>query len=292
MYIKQIIADNLQSLQHEVIDLPPTGLVVFTGQNSNGKSIIVKTLRIMLSGLLNKPRKRSSLVNRHSSFAELTFIRSDGVELLTHISTAANVTYVKLSRPGEEPIVRYLADKSYMDLIYAFGWHYDSTSGISLNLAEEEEALLFYKTPNKVNFTVTETATTDTTANKISDNLEMTLKTARDTRDKWTRDAQAYMTARAQLTTEDVVPLQEKLQRLEYIYRCLDTIYFPTIPDIKFVPKVHYVDIKYPTIPEVKYPRIIDLCVNIPDITQTIKDLTSLREHKCPTCGRGFDCDC
>lgn len=292
MYIKQIIADNLQALQHEVIDLPPTGLVVFTGQNSNGKSIIVKTLRILLSGSLSKPRKRASLVNRHASFAELTFIRSDGMELLAHISKAANVTYVKLSKPNEEPIVRYLADKSYMDLIYAFGWHYDNSSGISLNLAEEEEALLFYKTPNKVNFTVTETATSDPVANKISENLEATLKTTRDTRDKWTKDAQAYMTARAQLTTEDTVPLQEKLERMEYLLRNLNNIYFPTIPDIKPVPKVKFVDIYNPKIPKIKYPHIINACVNIPNILPIARDLKALRERKCPTCGRGFDCDC
>ena len=59
MYIKQIIADNLQSLQHEVIDLPPTGLVVFTGQNSNGKSIIVKN-----KALCDSCKKISSSVSK------------------------------------------------------------------------------------------------------------------------------------------------------------------------------------------------------------------------------------
>lgn len=292
MYIKQIKATNLQALADVTIDLPPTGLVVFTGENSNGKSIIPKTLRILLSGMLRKPRKRASLVNRHASFAEISFLRSDDVKLTAHISKAANVTYVKLERPGEEPIVRYLADKSYVDLVYAFGWHYDAASGISLNLAEEEEALLFYKTPNSVNFTVTETATSDHVANKVAANFEETLKTTRATRDKWTQDVQSYLVARSQLTVEDTAPLQEKLSKMERLYKNLSAVYFPNIPEIKPVPKVKCRNIYFPNIPKVKYPKIYSLDVNIPDILGVAAELKALREHKCPTCGRGFDCDC
>ena len=79
---------------------------------------------------------------------------------------------------------------------------------------------------------------------------------------------------------------------MEYLLRNLNNIYFPTIPDIVPVPKVKYVDIYKPNIPAIKYPHIINACVNIPDILPIAKDLKALRERKCPTCGRGFDCDC
>lgn len=292
MYLKQIITRNLQNHREVVIDLPPTGLVVFTGQNSNGKSVIVKTLRTALNGDLRKPRKRASLVNRKASFAELTCVRDDDTRLTIHVAREANVTFVKYEVPGEEPIVRYLADKSYSDLLTRFGWHYDKETGISLNIAEEEDALLFYKTPNKANGSCLESATTDSVANKVAESFETTLKDARSFREQCIQQVRTYSSALKDLTTEPIAPMQEKRELLCRYLRNLEKIYFPTIPEIKAVPRVHYVEIHQPVLPTVKYPRIVDIQFSIPDIVPVASELKTLREHRCPTCGRGFDCAC
>lgn len=292
MYLKQIVVRNLQSLGELVVDLPPTGLVVFTGQNSNGKSIITKTTLVILDGKINRPRKRASLVNRDAMFGEIEYLRSDDVKLTVHITREAASVWFKYEQPGQEPIVRYLQDKSYTDLVHKFGWHYDKDSGISLNIAEAEDALLFYKTKYTINRSVIETATSDETANQIAENIENTVKETRKLREQWISEFKTYSEAIRNLNIEERGPMQVRLETLERCNRNLSAIYFPTIPEIKAVPKVKYANVYIPGIPAIKYPKILNMCVNIPDILPIASELKTLREHKCPTCGRGFDCAC
>ena len=292
MVLKQIITRNIQNHREVVIDLPKTGLVVFTGNNSNGKSVIVKTTLKMLNGEIGKPRKRASLVNRDSTFGEITYIREDDVKLIMHGAREAAATYIKYEEPGHEPIVRYLADKSYKELIKKFGWHYDETSDISLNIAEAESSLLFYKTSNKINGHLLETATSDSSADKVAESFEVTLKEARNFRDQSVVQVRTYCNALHDLKVEPIQPLIEKKEKLSYYYRNLSSVYFPTLPDIKEVPQVHLVNVYMPNLPEIKYPRVISVSCNVPDITAVADELSILKEHRCPMCGRGFTCDC
>lgn len=291
MVLKKIITRNLQSHKEVVIDLPPTGLVVFQGDNSNGKSVIVKTTEALLTNKIAKPRKRNSLINRNASFGSITYIRSDDVVLEAHIQREAAGTYIKLSQPGEEDVVRYIADRSYRELLTRFGWHYSEETGISLNIAQAEDALLFYKTPHKQLRSLLESATNDSDADVAAESMETFLKDTRNLKESYNQQQRAYLQTLQTLEIEDVEPLEKQTKTLERCYRNLLVVYFPTIPDIHAVPKVHYVEPYRPTIPKVKFPRIVQVECKIPDITKIASELKILREHKCPTCGRGFDSD-
>lgn len=292
MYIKRIITHNIQNHAEVVVDLPEKGLVVFTGDNSNGKSVIVRTTRAILLNEITKPRKRASLVNRESMFGEITYIRGDDVVLTVHIAREASATYVKYQEPGQEPIVRALADKSYRELITRFGWHVDTDTGITLNIAEEEDSLLFYKTSYKTNAKIITTATQDTSAQVVLDNFSEIMALARKSRDVNVQKARTYNEALQSLEVYDVKLLSEYKAVLEKYYKRLSTLYIPKLPEIKAVPKVHFSDIAFPTLPTIRYPRIMNVKCSIPDITGIASELKTLKANKCPTCGRGFDCEC
>lgn len=292
MWIKRIITHNIQNHAEVVIDLPKTGLVVFTGENSNGKSVITRATRAIIQNEISKPRKRASLVNRNASWGEITYIRGDDVTLTVRIAREANATYVKYVEPGQEPVVRYLADKSYVELIQRFGWHYDDDTGITLNIAEAEDSLLFYKTSNKTNAKLLNTATQDRSANTVLQNFNELLNLGRQTRTANVQKIKSFNTALEQLEVYDVEALQAKRDKMQMLYNRLAGIYFPTLPKIRPVPKVSFSDIQFPDLPKIKYPRIMNVSCAIPDITPIAQELKVLKENKCPTCGRGFDCVC
>lgn len=289
--LRSIKTVNIQNHREVIIDLPETGLVVFTGENSNGKSVIFRTTKYIISDKIQKPRIRAALVNRQAQFGEITYTRSDGVQLLVHIQREAAGTYVVYTEPDADPLKRYLADKTYRDLVARFGFHYDKDSGISLNIGEAEEAMLFYKTPYKVNRSVVETATSDTSANTALENLQMFLSQVRKWRDNYITQFTAFSQASSQLKVEDVTPLASVIETLTKCKKNLESVYIPTIPDIEPVPKVSYVSLYAPTIPAVKYPTIVNTSCSIPDITPVASELESLRNEVCPTCGRRF-CEC
>lgn len=292
MVLKQIITRNIQNHKEVVVDLPPSGLIVFTGDNSNGKSVIVKITKAILNGDIRKPKKRASLVNRNSTFGEAIYTRDDDVKLTLHLTREAATTYISYTAPGEEPITRYLSDKSYEDLVERFGWHYAKNSDISIQIAEADEALLFYKTKYTVNGDIIHTATTDSAANKAVENMQQTIKDARSFKDDSVTKVRVMQASIADLKIFDIEELTAKRDKLTKLYKTLSTIYFPTIPEIKPVPKVKFVSVHQPTIPSIKYPKIVKVDCNIPDIIPVAMELKDLRNRKCPTCGRGFDCGC
>lgn len=290
--LKQIITRNIQNHAEVVIDLPPTGLIVFTGDNSNGKSVIVKAVRALVLNEIKKPRKRASLVNRKASYGEAIFIRTDDVTLTMHVAREAASTWISLEVPGQDKITRYLSDKSYTELVQEFGLQVAGESGISLNVAEADESLLFYKTPTKTNHEVLQIATVDSRAMTAATNMENTLSETRQFRDACAAQARTIKPALQELHIGDVEALTERRNKLFRYYSILSHIYIPTLPEIKAVPKVRITNVYIPTLPNVKWPKVHNVYLDVPDIMPVASELKSVREGKCPTCGRGFNCDC
>ena len=292
MVLKQIITRNIQNHKEIVIDLPPTGLVLFSGENSNGKSVIVRATRDLLQNNIKKPRCRAELVNRKATFGEITYVREDDVALTLHVTREAAGTYVVLQQPGCDDIVRYIADKNYMDLVKLFGWNICEDTSISLNIAEGDDALLFYKTPNKVNGKVLQSANTDPVAEMVLEQLDNTLSDARKFKDNAVAQTRIIATTLSGLEIHDIDALTERKAKLEYYLRNLSVVYIPTLPEIRPVPKVRINPFYKPVLPNIKYPRVVKTGCVLPDITNLAQEIATLKEHKCPMCGRGFDCAC
>lgn len=295
MVLKQIVTKNIQNHKEVVIDLPPTGFIIFTGNNSNGKSVIVKVTKALITGTIRKPRKRANLVNRNAQFGEAIYTRDDGTVLRLHLAREAAQTYVTYQAPDEEPIVRYLADKSYPELVRRFGFHYDATTDISLNIAEADTSLLFYKTSNKTNGSIIETANSDPAANAVIERFGAVIAELRSLRDTYNVQIRQLEGTIYDLKVEDVEPIIQLKAVYEKVYNNLSKFYIPKIPDIKFVPKVHIAEVYFPVVPVIRYPYILQVSCDVPDMTQTLRELDSLRNQICPTCGRGFDehaCSC
>ena len=146
MTLKQIRTTNIQSHKSVVIDLPEFGLIRIAGPNSAGKSVILKVLKYALENEIAKPKVRGSLISRRCSFGEATYVRWDDVELTIHLTIDASTTWISLKKPNEEPVVRYLADKNYRDLIAEFGFHYNEKRDFSINIGEGDKSILMYTT--------------------------------------------------------------------------------------------------------------------------------------------------
>lgn len=292
MVLKQIITRNIQNHKEVVIDLPPTGFVVFMGDNSNGKSVIVRVTRDLLCNNIKKPQTRFDLVTENAPYGEVIYVREDDAILTLHLTIEAASTYVSLQEPGKEPVIRYLADKSHMDLVRSFGWNVVDDIGLSINIAESDEALFFYKTPSKLNGKALQSITTDARADTILEQMQLTLKEARSFKDTAVANVRVITSALSKLEIQDITALLEKKEQLEYYYRNLSKFYFPALPVIKPVPQVRVTSVYRPTLPKIRYPKLYDLSCKLPDLTTLLKEMKTLRERKCPMCGRGFDCDC
>lgn len=269
------------------IELPETGVIAFTGNNNNGKSVVTKILKRLISNQFQaRPRARASLINRNAQYGEATFVRSDGMSLTLHLTRDAAGTYLRLEVPGEEPVTRYLADKSFPDLCKQFGFHYAPERDITLNVAEADEALLFFATSNACNYDILDTAMSDPVAALSLENVGFVYKQAGEIRDIATNKINTCNTTIASLQIYDEEEAAQKAKELSYYYNILSRVYIPVLPAVEHVPKINLLHVHVPRIPKVVYPPIYNVSCRIPDVTGIAKEIQMLKDKVCPLCGR------
>lgn len=293
MTLKQIRTTNIQTHKSIVIDLPETGIIRLAGPNSSGKSVTYKVLVALLEKKIAKPKVRGALISKGCNFGEAVFVRYDDWELTIHVAIAANETWVALKKPGEDTVVRYLADKNYRDLAIEFGFHYNDERGISINIAEGDKSILFYTTSGPTNYDIVDIALSDAYATHVLEGMEETVKIARDFREKSLVSAQIVDNALGELQTYDTAKISQRLEQLIGYFNTLSSIYIPNIPKVEAVPRVHFTHTYKPIIPSIKLPKVIDVrskVPSIPDVTGLANEIQTLKSNVCPTCGRSFGC--
>lgn len=291
MTLKRITTRYLQSHREITIDLPEKGLIGFYGDNSNGKSVIVKATDDIVKNNITKPKCRLSLVNRDSGlqWGEIEYERYDGMILLVHIHLEAAQTWFELVRPGDTNRNRaYLSSKLLPEYVREFGFHYLPSRDISLNICDSDDAVLFFKTSHKLNFDVLDSALNDTTAQRSLEGVEKTLKDAQASKQIFEHQIEVCDAAMAGLKMWDIQEEETKKKRLTYICDNLEKIHIPSIPELPPLPQVTTLDIHYPVLPSLRLPSVINVQVDIPDIISVAKEMEELRAGKCPMCGRLF----
>lgn len=289
--LKQVRLTNCQSLKSCVYDLREQGLTRLEGPNSSGKSIMVKMILWTMDNKINSPKTRAGLISKSCSYCEATYVRSDDCELTIHLTVDASTTWVSLTYPGQEPIVRYLADRNYRELCFEFGFHYDDNRGISINIGQGSGAILFFGTNGPTNSDIVKVAITDSYAENVLRNLTETTQEARRMQDRSISNAMVLENALGELKVYDTEKLADQLGKLERYFNILSTVYIPELPVIVPVPRVKFLEVYNPILPEIKYPRIIDtskFVVDIPDVAPIRKEIEVLKSNVCPTCGRSF----
>lgn len=286
MTLKQIHLVNIQSHKDNVFDLPETGVIRFGGSNSAGKSAVFKPLLYLLQGGLGNPKTRAGLISWGCQSGEATYTRSDDVCLKIHICVEAAATWVEISSPTLGNIKRYLADKTYKQLVEVFGIHYNANRGLSLNYASGDGPIMFFTTPHCANGDMVNVALTDGPSNVALMNIDLTIKQAQEVREKATTSIPLLQETLKALTVYDEDALAEKQHKLIEYFEVLSTIYIPDIPEIHAVPNVSTVRVYTPKIPAISFPKVYDVRCNIVDIRREAADLKEVMEGKCPTCGR------
>ena len=285
--LKSITTQCIQSHKSVTVNFPEKGVVIFTGNNSNGKSVIVKALRAIISGDLYKPKERKTLVNKDYTHGSVTCERYDGMTLFVYIHHEAAQTFAELTRPNGEKVRRYLADKSISELVKEFGLHYNAQHDISLNIHSDDERLLFVDTKHATNYSALRTTVTDEYAEQSLANMEpVLLDTKRDLASKKER-FNALQAVKEALPIYDVEELTALQKKIRYIYVGLTHIITQPCPKAKAVPQVITMShIKPP--PKATYPVIINLPKSMPDIRLMGRDLNDVLKGVCPTCKRAF----
>ena len=267
------------------------GIVRFYGNNSNGKSVLVKVLNDVVSNAITRPSNRRSIIRRGHEYGELMMTRYDGTTLFIRIATEAAATYAELTRPDCPPVRRYLADKSIPILVKEFGWHYNSDHGVSLNIHQDVDGFLFVDTKKSVNFDLLNSVRSDQYAEASSDSIEKLLKASKRQRTDIVHALEVAQATYAALQYWDVEKETEVKDTCQYLARNLEALDVPPMPPIHPVPKVSIMPILR-EMPQLRYSKLFSPFTDkLPDIEKNMAELKEIASGVCPTCKRQLvDC--
>lgn len=286
--LKSVVMRNIQSHVNTVLEFPQTGVVRFYGNNNHGKSVLVRALSDIITNGISRPYKRLSIIRRGQDFGEVLLTRYDGTTLLVHIEREAANTYAELTRPQEQAIRRYLADKSIPLLVNEFGWHYNADVGVSLNLHEDDDKFLFTNTKKSTNFALINGTRSDPFAEAAMESVTQLLKDTKKYRQDVTHMLEVSQATYTALQTWDVekeAEVQKDCMRLAQVLTKLNVPPMPILPAIATATFYQMVE----PMPTFKYPKIYSVCVEgFPEGNSILRDYMELKERRCPVCGRKF----
>jgi hypothetical protein len=264
--------------------LPEKGVIRFYGDNSNGKSVLVKGLWDILSNGISRPKYRRDLVRRGCSFGELTYTLHTGVSLFTHIHIDAAQTFTELRTPDEDPIRRYLSDKNIAELVNSFGIHFDTELKISINIHRDDDPLLFVSTPHKVNYQLADSAMSDTYAESALKTFDTLIPECKKEVKQLIGNVAITQASLDALTLYDIEKEEELLSKVTRYINLLEHCAVGLPPDIQpipvFIPTI-------PALPKLVYTLPV-INLQLPDLNETFESIISLEKGICPTCKRSF----
>lgn len=302
--LKEIYIQNVQAIRKaELLNLPSTGVIQFYGDNSNGKSILFKFIKEVISGTVFSAPSRKDLINWSEdtpNWCECTFVRTDNMALTVHVAEeACNCWFSCHDYTDRANAMKLPASSKLLPAtVEKFGFH-GSRDIQSLNLADQDDALMFFNTPPKETFQIIDTALTDKAAVSAIEELSRVRQEA-ITKKKSVKDLIAIKRqAASALRVESIEALEQREKRLLDILAKVQYKLPPvTLGNLQRPPKVVLYEVPRVTkfnLEILCYIPVISYVSNTDELCQSIDNLESLRNNTCPTCGTkllGGDCTC
>ena len=303
----KVILENIQSIRQAEYDMTDTGFVKICGGNSNGKSILIKTIGAIVSLDILDAECRRALINDRCDEG-LVEIQYKGKTLFVQLNVERNKCLVCLKRVDGTKIVRTFREGGIEELIHEFGFRVYNKNNICLQVHETFGAMPFVNTSTAINGEIVEAVTEDTIAKDFLMKFkEVTHKKAKELVTALNTKIVKWQSVKNTLTIFDYVQYSEKadamrsyeddLKYLDYIElpelevpKVLDVIDFPNFnfTAISIPPEVTIIDIPKMELPECGQVELFTIPTDLRSIEGAIVSYLDACGGMCPTCGRKF----
>lgn len=295
--IKSITVKHLQSIRDEVkLEFPESGVVIFAGDNSGGKSIIMKVLSSAIACQYNNKQLRNAHINREHRWGELILETYKNDVLTIHLDREAKFTYYILKSEGKGEVKRYLADKHLDSLIEAFGFHYNKDRDISLNIRRILESMPFVTTSGVTNLDLLNSAAVENAAQTAEKGIGDTLKELKELKTAVSTKLESLKYEYDSLKIINIKELEKYRETLNKLKITILKLKVPLPPKYYEIYKLEVLEnFRIPLAPNliqinnigdisklINYPRL-------PELESLIEVINMIKEKKCPTCGRAIE---
>lgn len=280
---------NMQAIERAHIEFEDNTIVEFTGDNSNGKSILSKVIQNLTSGDIRHKDVRESLIRDGCPQAACIFTHDKqrlGIVLGRELKDCS-VIY-QPDGTDQNTVMRPLSDVEGSDaLIRAWGFRTYADGDICLQLSPTWGAIPFITTNGKINNDIVQ----DITVDKIADEFLGTFKSIthplfKQKADKLRQDIETYKSLLANLETYDWRAYEKLAEEMRSVYLALQNVQpQDDIPEIA-IPPLDIIPAGEHHINDIPFVEFYDYCPQISSIDSELEDYIKISNGICPTCGK------
>lgn len=287
----KITVQNMQAIGSAEIEIDENSIVEFTGDNSNGKSIISKFIQGLTSGDLRHKDVRRTLIKDGYITGGMAFEHNNEQLVVCLAEELKDCVVLYSADKNEDKIYKIpLSDVDGVNkLIHKFGFRTYASGDICLQLSPTWGAIPFITTNGTVNRDIVKDITEDKVAEEFLKSFSTitfpifkeTIKNYKENRDKYKAllDNLEYYDWKAYET------MANKLRSYANMLDKLTTIYIESIP----VPDLNIIEVGNLKLNNVKLFEFYETIPKIQFDSELLRNYIDLANGKCPTCGRRFN---
>lgn len=281
-----IILRNIQSFKEAKYEFPETGLVQIIGDNSNGKSILMKAILSVVTLKILTDEDRQALIRDTESIADI-LIGYKGKGLIVHLERERNGCYMVFVRETNEKIIRTFRDGGLDMLLYEFGFRVYNKNSLCLQMHDTFGVMPFVNTPISTNYEIIDSVTTDTIAQNFLNNFkEITHKTAKDLLKQYNAKLEGIQKAKSTMMVFDYIAYIEINKKMLEIYNILKYLEPIELEKLVLPPNINLVDIEVPNLHRIMFLNPIPISPVLNSFLDVLNDMLEIQSGVCPTCGK------
>lgn len=283
---------NIQAITSATIEIPENSITEFSGDNSNGKSVLSKVIKELTSGDIRHKDVRRALI-KDGTTKGVVSILNDNVQLGIILDEELSSSFVVYdpdvtNEDKGKIIVRGLGDSGGCEqLIKKFGFRTYNSGEICLQLHPTWGPIPFITTSGAVNDQIVQDITIDRIAQNFLDSFkDITFPTFKNALKTLKKEQETLEMLIDNLESYDWRKYDDIYVRMKEVYDVLFYYVDVEIPDLQ-IPLMEIPPLP-PEIPNIKVVCILPAPPVIPAVLRTFDEYITILNGTCPTCGKRF----
>lgn len=281
---------NIQAIADAHIQFEDNSIVGFTGNNSNGKSIIAKVIEALTKGELQDRDTRQSLIRDGTGQGVFIMTRNKcqlGLILTEEIKDSWIMFWENMDT--NDKILRPLGDKKAVEILsHKFGFRTYQKGDVCLQLSPTFGAIPFVTTSGSTNDEIVKDITRDRIADEfLSAFSTITFPAFKNTISNLKQKRSNMAMALENMESYDWRFYNDIALRMQEVYKVINVCKFYGIEEIP-IPPADVIPVKSLVLQEIPLVEFYDDAPTIKEINNELDDYIQLLNGICPTCGRSL----
>lgn len=286
----KIDLQNVQAVGDAHIVIENNSITEFTGDNSNGKSIVSKLIERMTNGDIRNKEVRRTLIKDGEEQGVVVFTHdTEQLGLILREEARDSLVMYKpnIKENSNEYIMRSISDwDGCVQLIKQFGFRTYDRGNICLQLAPTFGAVPFVTTSGTVNDEIVQDITTDRIADEFIKTFQgITFPIFRERILRLKKDRDSTQAILDNMESYDWKAYEDIAERMSEVYQAIKGYEYFLLEEIP-VPKLSVLPVVHHNVTELPVVKFYDLANPIVEIVDELEAYVEVMNGVCPTCGR------